>query len=72
MQPSVPTSVPSPSIHGPYEDLGIALLDTVQVLIKSQPVDVQKKLWDDYVNLLTGFQTLASKIDVFHLFTAKQ
>lgn len=66
-----PTVSVNPSIHGPYEDLGIELLKTLQVLVESQTPEVRQKLWTDYVNLLTGFQTLAGKLDVFHLFTAK-
>ena len=64
------TSTP-PAIHGPYEDLGIEMLKTIQVLLQSQPPEVQKQLWGDYVKLLSDLQTFAAKIDVFHLFTGK-
>lgn len=67
--PSAPVSA---SIHGPYEDAIIEGMKTMQVLLQSQPADVQQKLWNDFVAMINGLQMFASKIDVFHLFTAKQ
>ena len=37
------------SVHGPYEDLGIAALNLVGKIIDSQPPETKKILWDSYI-----------------------
>jgi hypothetical protein len=36
-------------VHGPYEDLAIALVNLVSTIIKSQPPEVSVQLWKDYM-----------------------
>lgn len=68
--PANPVPPVSASIHGPYEDLAIEGMKLLQTIIQSQPPDVQQKLWNDFLTFITGLQSVASKIDVFHLFHA--
>ena len=56
------------TVHGPYEDLGIELLKTIQLMIATQPAEVQIQLWKDYLTFMQGVQTFASKLDFLHLF----
>lgn len=41
--------LPTGSIHGPYEDLGIKTIDLIMEIIKDQPPEVKKQLWDWYI-----------------------
>lgn len=59
------------AVHGPYEDLGLAALKTLDLVIADAPTDVKQALWKDFLVWHTGLQTLASKLDFFHLFTPK-
>lgn len=37
------------SIHGPYEDLAIALIDLIKTVIEGQPSEVRAELWKMYL-----------------------
>lgn len=58
-----------PSLHGPYEDAIIAVCGVLTVAMESQPVEVKKALWDNFVTVQNGLLELAGKIDQLHLFT---
>jgi hypothetical protein len=64
--------ISSVSVHGPYEDLGLEALKTLNIVIASAPPAVQQQFWKDWLAWHTGLQNLASKLDVFHLFVAKK
>jgi hypothetical protein len=66
-----PTQVAG-AIHGPYEDLFLAGLNLLTVVIHDAPPEVKQKLWSDFLAFHAGLQNFASKVDVFHLFSAKQ
>lgn len=69
------TTTPTPvtgAIHGPYEDLFLAGLTLLEQVIKDAPPEVKQKFWADWLAWHLHLQEFASKIDVFHLFTAKQ
>ena len=37
------------TVHGPYEDFGIRLLDVIERAMDGQPQDVKEALWKMYV-----------------------
>jgi hypothetical protein len=59
------------AIHGPYEDLFLEGLKILAIVIQDAPPAVKLELWNQFLAFQTGLHSLASKIDVFHLFTAK-
>ena len=58
----------SAAVHGPYEDLAIEGLKTVQMIIQDAPPDVKQKVWGDWLAWHSALQTFASKLDFLHLF----
>lgn len=44
--PTVPRAV---AAHGPYEDMGIALIGLFSKIIDGQPPEVRKQLWEMYL-----------------------
>jgi hypothetical protein len=62
----------SASVHGPYEDLGLAALKTLDIVIADAPPAVKQQFWSEFLIWHTGLQNLASKLDFFHLFVAKK
>jgi hypothetical protein len=43
-----PTKPPTAAVHGPYEDLAIALIELFKLIIASQPEAVRAELWKAY------------------------
>lgn len=60
------------SIHGPYEDLALKSLEVLEIIIKDMPQDAKQQYWAQWLEFHKGLQTIAEKMDVFHLFTPKQ
>lgn len=61
-----------PAIHGPYEDSLIIGLTLLEKILDSQPPEVKAKLWEDFLAFQDRLHTFAEKVDVFHLFHAKE
>ena len=59
---SAPTPPPTPNIaaHGPYEDLGIAMLRVIEKLIDGQSPDQRVKLWQNWIDFWQPFVDLIS------------
>lgn len=66
-----PTQPIAGAIHGPYEDLFLEGLKVLEIVIKDAPDNVKQEFWKEWLAFHIGLQTFASKVDVFHLFTAK-
>lgn len=61
----------SASVHGPYEDLGLEALKTLNIVLADCPSNVKQVLWKDWLTWHTGLQVLAGRLDFLHLFTPK-
>jgi hypothetical protein len=61
-------AIPS-AIHGPYEDAIIAGFSLLEKVLATVPAADQAKMWNDFLTFSSGLQTLAAKLDVFHLVT---
>jgi hypothetical protein len=61
-----------PAIHGPYEDLFLEGLKVLAIVIQDAPAPVKQQFWSQWLQFHTGLQTFAEKVDVLHLFHAKE
>lgn len=61
----------SASVHGPYEDLGLEALKTLNIVLADCPSTVKQELWKNWLTWHTGLQVLAGRLDFLHLFTPK-
>jgi hypothetical protein len=60
------------AIHGPYEDLFLEGLKILAIVIQDAPPPVKQQFWSQWLQFHTGLQTFAEKVDVLHLFHAKE
>jgi hypothetical protein len=49
-------------VHGPYEDLAIAVVNLVTKIIDKQPPEVSVQLWKDYLADVTAWRNFFSGI----------
>lgn len=48
-EPKAALSALPTAVHGPYEDLVLAVLDIVKLAMQDAPPEVKQKVWDDWL-----------------------
>lgn len=45
------------SVHGPYEDLAIAIVQLIGKIVDGQSLEVKKALWEGYLEDMKAWRT---------------
>lgn len=54
-------TAPRLAVHGPYEDLAIAVIELIKVVVEGQPAEVRLELWRMYLEDLRAWREFWSQ-----------